>query len=798
MLEEVQAVRFIRAIALATATLVFACVPPAFEGDDPGECSDAADNDLDGSFDCLDPDCFTAPPCQDDGYPTEANLFDDFPQGTAQLDTVCERMAAADIQNVVRDVFCVGTRPQITNSRELLNALGLRFDGPGGMDAQQGFDMGNPAWSLVGHSASLSRRIVNPVNPRVIVHTPASTHRVPVPGFVTVAFVRGEGFAEIIAHDAVRDDLDFFLFKFTYPCADPDQCTEEERFSEQYESGWTDYTLYEGSDLENTILDCLQCHEHGLRTSPVKRKSLLMFQLNSMWMHWMYDNQHFYQWTENPLGMGPFHEMLQQYVQAHATPQEPLGETFGGIPNGAVYASRPKSLEDLVEGNGYGNGFDSTAYEPNGASTGLLEDGRARGMFKAYAWEELYELSLQGLMVSPPGPGEVPFDADKMQTLIDTYNAYRRGDKTAFPADISDVFDDSSLSALGLRVSDELTAPEILVQACSQCHHGELNQSISRAQFEVGPAAFGQPDSDLGDHFINLTSFQLDQMKERINLPSDHLGLMPPARFRTLTTSERAAVSEWLDTLIDGLEMADDGEPPTPLVPGFDIPPSEVGRRAGLESLMPNIQRSMATMRAVPGSDPAGYVEYYFEETTGRPGGTSSGWQLSPRYVDTDLIPGETYSYRVKMRDRAGNESVVSVESGFRINPDWLECDPIPVDSDCDKVPDSEEFDGDTDGDGVEDRLDIDDDGDGIATNTEVEDGDNFGHDIDGDGIMNWLDTNVDDDPFDDAVEGVIFPFGNSLPGYMDPNYPCGDGICNAQAGYLQESCSICPVDCCP
>lgn len=36
------------------------------EGDDPGECSDGADNDWDGLYDCDDPDCAGAPACQGD------------------------------------------------------------------------------------------------------------------------------------------------------------------------------------------------------------------------------------------------------------------------------------------------------------------------------------------------------------------------------------------------------------------------------------------------------------------------------------------------------------------------------------------------------------------------------------------------------------------------------------------------------------------------------------------------------------------------------------------------------------
>ncbi|MCK5617497.1 hypothetical protein KAR91_87345, partial [Candidatus Pacearchaeota archaeon] len=53
-------------------------------------------------------------------------------------------------------------------------------------------------------------------------------------------------------------------------------------------------------------------------------------------------------------------------------------------------------------------------------------------------------------------------------------------------------------------------------------------------------------------------------------------------------------------------------------------------------------------------------VEYYFTETSGNAGGDDSGWQISRGYIDTGLTQGQTYSYTVKMRDSAGNETAAS------------------------------------------------------------------------------------------------------------------------------------------
>jgi len=59
-------------------------------------------------------------------------------------------------------------------------------------------------------------------------------------------------------------------------------------------------------------------------------------------------------------------------------------------------------------------------------------------------------------------------------------------------------------------------------------------------------------------------------------------------------------------------------------------------------------------MTAATASDPSG-VEYYFEETSGNDGGSSSGWQDSPFYRDTDLSPDTQYIYLSKARDKSFN-----------------------------------------------------------------------------------------------------------------------------------------------
>ena len=64
-------------------------------------------------------------------------------------------------------------------------------------------------------------------------------------------------------------------------------------------------------------------------------------------------------------------------------------------------------------------------------------------------------------------------------------------------------------------------------------------------------------------------------------------------------------------------------------------------------------------MTATTGADASG-VEYYFDETSGNPGATDSGWQASPFYSDTGLTAGTTYTYTIQMRDLIGNVGTAS------------------------------------------------------------------------------------------------------------------------------------------
>jgi hypothetical protein len=81
---------------------------------------------------------------------------------------------------------------------------------------------------------------------------------------------------------------------------------------------------------------------------------------------------------------------------------------------------------------------------------------------------------------------------------------------------------------------------------------------------------------------------------------------------------------------------------------------------------------SQVIMTATTAVDSGG-VEYFFEEISGNPGGSDSGWQNSATYTDTGLNSMTSYSYRVKARDKSVNANETdwsSTDSATTTSPD--------------------------------------------------------------------------------------------------------------------------------
>jgi mono/diheme cytochrome c family protein len=81
---------------------------------------------------------------------------------------------------------------------------------------------------------------------------------------------------------------------------------------------------------------------------------------------------------------------------------------------------------------------------------------------------------------------------------------------------------------MGFATEPGMDAQSILTQACSQCHNDRLDQSLSRAHFNVDLSKVSRGEKDAA-----IT---------RLRLPGTNPRAMPPRRFRTLSPAARAAL----------------------------------------------------------------------------------------------------------------------------------------------------------------------------------------------------------------------------------------------------------------
>jgi hypothetical protein len=105
-----------------------------------------------------------------------------------------------------------------------------------------------------------------------------------------------------------------------------------------------------------------------------------------------------------------------------------------------------------------------------------------------------------------------------------------------------------------------------------------------------------------------------------------------------------------------------DTDPPTPNPMTWDTVPYAIGE-------------SSIAMVATTASDISG-VEYYFDEISGNPGGTDSGWQDSSGYTDTGLSAGTTYTYTVTARDKSSNQNETVASTAESATTDAPDTDP--------------------------------------------------------------------------------------------------------------------------
>jgi mono/diheme cytochrome c family protein len=445
---------------------------------------------------------------------SEADIFAELPAGEESRLALCTRAERADRQDRVTRGICGIEPPSISSLDDVLDALGLGFGGPlsGTTDEVNGRD-GNPSWALTIHSAGLGRRQVSVLNPRAVVFTPTTGNLAAKPGFVLVAFARGEPHVEVIAHDRQTGSLQFYLLRFLPACAATQAgCAEADLFEADIERGWVEVSFYDAHDTRGTLFDCAPCHAQGWRAADYAYPSPLMFESYTPWTHWLRD----------ATGDDEESRALETFLEARGHEA-----AYGGIPMTLVPRSNPTALEFLLVANGYGNGF-TDEYVYNGRSVPMFG-----GLYRP---RELQDLAAAGGIIQPPHHEFNPMDPALVASTIEELSAWRDG-LGDYPAMDSLIADEEAV-AFGVGADEDATGEELLVHVCTHCHHSDLDQGVDRARFAI-------------DRLGSLPPEVLEEAIWRVELPTGNLRAMPPARFRTLSDRQRERIVAYLVSLAE-------------------------------------------------------------------------------------------------------------------------------------------------------------------------------------------------------------------------------------------------------
>jgi hypothetical protein len=479
----------------------------------PGSPSASAPGDGSGGAGgtATNPSAGSAPP----GACSTVDGIDRLPTGAAQLKILCARNNG----DVVSKAFCSGPAPTITSLVALESLVGLAFLPGQTANANGGVPGGNPATAFNAHSSSLVKRLTSAINPRVILMTANGEGQVatpvPNPKFVSLAFVRGEEFVELAANDPTarggKGDLRFYLFKFDHACSTSAAgCTPADLFTPAIESGFTSYTLYQDVDLSNTPLDCQQCHQPG---GPGTSGLIRFPELKTPWTH-------YFGFGGSPGGQA----LLADFVAAHGS-----SEAYGGVPGALIPNMRPAYTEGAVENQGgkvQPNEFLSATIEAEVLASSPAQPAMNVPAGTSATWQGIYNKALAGNDIPVPYHDVKITDPTKLAAMTKAYSDVRLGKAppSSLP-NVSDVILDAALTGMGIRPAAGLDGHGILVQTCTQCHNSRLDQTLSRARFNV-------------DTLAQMSAAEKAEAIRRINLPDTDCEHMPPKRFKELSAAE--------------------------------------------------------------------------------------------------------------------------------------------------------------------------------------------------------------------------------------------------------------------
>lgn len=429
--------------------------------------------------------------------PEEAWL-DGVGTGQAQTARVCARGA----RDRVAQALCASSPAAISGLEELYDALQL-----GSRDKRR--------LATSTHSLSLSGRTVSGANPRVLV---LADNSVPgglsYEGVVATAFSRGEQRVELVAIDPTTYEYNFYLLRFEQEC-NASRCTPEDLLTRRIESGWTDWTLYADSDLEDTPLDCLSCHRpFGGDT----HKSLLMRQVLDPWMHW----SDFRTFDENmcpdppPNGVPAKVIVTSEGLDLLASLEGEQGK-YGGIPLADLRAAPSgDALTAFLVDAELLIATSPLPPHPYGQMSLQTRETLCERYYtgQSPSWEAGRLASRSRGLPFPYYAPDVISTTARAELLASGADFWKERDG-ADPFDtLAALHDPEVPAAVGFVPRESDTANEILQGMCGRCHAPDVSLRLQRSRFNVADA--------------NIQPATFQEISRRLALPPGSPHAMPP------------------------------------------------------------------------------------------------------------------------------------------------------------------------------------------------------------------------------------------------------------------------------
>jgi hypothetical protein len=350
---------------------------------------------------------------------------------------------------------------------------------------------------------------------------------------VATGFARGEQLVELVALDPATLDYNFYLLSFQQAC-NASRCTPADLLTDEIESGWTSFTLYQDRDLEDTPLDCLSCHQPF---GPGTKKQLVMRQTAHPWLHW----GDFRGITENRICPDPPlpppgrlfpGDGLDLLVRLEGRDGRHAGLSVAELADSAsgerfslFLTDAENTIRSSAPASSYGYAqldFDSTMPLCERLWTG-----------QSPTWERARQESMAKGLPVPYFAHDV-MDAEK-RTEISADRARflaRRAGEDAFDVAMSLIAADVS-TAVGFVPRESDSAETLLREMCVRCHASSTEKRLRRARFDA-------------ERLERIEPGVAEAIRGRLSLPRTSPELMPPLRAGELPAWAIARIDAYL------------------------------------------------------------------------------------------------------------------------------------------------------------------------------------------------------------------------------------------------------------